>query len=417
MKLISDIEDEKEKKEKEKEIEKSIELYYKIDKKKIKELEDTFKSEKLKVSLSNAGNLGKNKIYSILSSKCYIYDNINFNKLFEIEIENIYYIQSVIELDNNDLIFICISENDKVKWKDNYELYIYRLKDQKYSLVQKIKEDRKGYRIQYSYSHCHRSPKEYEIKSIKKLSGNRFMIISNYGIKLYCLNNNNKYSLILMDTHLEGIEKIFEINEKELIFCTNKHYKTTYSGPAHDYLLIEKIKLNNIEPKELEKKLNELNDRDYESEENEIERFNKNEEKELISSLKLISSNSKLFEYSTYEGEHCFSDYIILKNKYFVIMVDNHILIFNLINGKQIIRYTILPFGEGNSYKWNNKDDNEFLLIEKGNLILFELYENKEEGVELKIIGYTYIPDINGLIKINNKNRFYRIKDNSILFY
>ena len=243
------------------------------------------------------------------------------------------------------------------------------------------------------------------------------MIISNYGIKLYCLNDNNLYSLTLLEYYLEGIEKIFEINEKELIFCTNKHYNTTYSGPAHDSLLIEKIKLNNIEPKELEQRLNELNDRDYESdfhrnykseenEENEVEKFDKNEEKELISSLKLTYSELKLFEYSTWGGKHCFSDYIILKNKYFVIMVDNDILIFNLINGKQIIRYTILPFGEGKSYKWNNKDDNEFLLIEKGNLILFKLYENKEEEVELKIIGYTYIHDINGLIKINNKNRF-----------
>ena len=46
------------------------------------------------------------------------------------------------------------------------------------------------------------------------------MSISNYGIRLYSLNNKNQYSLVLMDTHLEDIDKIYEINENNYIFCT-----------------------------------------------------------------------------------------------------------------------------------------------------------------------------------------------------
>ena len=190
-------------------------------------------------------NLGKGKIYSILNNKCLIYDNKYFNKLFELEFEDKNEIKSLIELDNNDLVIIGF----------DYEFLIYRLKDKKYSLFQRIKEDIKGFKTQTSYIGYISYSKTYEVKWMKKLSSNRFMSISNYGIKIYSLNENNQYSLILMNTHLEGIEKIYEINEKELIFCTNKYYPSSImEGIAHNYLLIEKIKLNNIKQKELNEK-------------------------------------------------------------------------------------------------------------------------------------------------------------------
>jgi hypothetical protein len=78
------------------------------------------------------------------------------------------------------------------------------------------------------------------------------MSISNYGIRLYSLNNNNQYSLVLMDTHLERIDKIYEINENSYIFCTNKHYGASLRREDYDYLLIEKVE--NIKKNELEKK-------------------------------------------------------------------------------------------------------------------------------------------------------------------
>lgn len=110
----------------------------------------------------------------------------------------------MIELDNNDLIIFCkICQNDNKRNYD-YEILIYRLKDKNYSLIQKIKEDRNGYQIQESYSGCMIFAKTFSLNSIKKLSGNNFISISNYGIRLYSLNNKNQYSLVIMDTHLEG---------------------------------------------------------------------------------------------------------------------------------------------------------------------------------------------------------------------
>ena len=80
------------------------------------------------------------------------------------------------------------TKNEKVSWLYNYELLIYKLKNKIYSLHQKIKENRNGYVLETTHHCCRISPKNYEVNWIKKLSGNRFMIISNYGIKIYSLN-------------------------------------------------------------------------------------------------------------------------------------------------------------------------------------------------------------------------------------
>jgi hypothetical protein len=393
---------------------KSLKTHYKIDNQKVIELENTFKSSKLKVYLNNPIILNNG---NICLNNGTIYESKYFNILFNITLED--EIKSVIQLDNNDLIFA--GEYYKT-------LYIYRLKDNKYSLFQKIKEDRKGYKIQKSCSGCEVYSKEFCLEWIKKLSNNRFMSISNYGIRLYSLNNNNQYSLVLMDTHLERIDKIYEINENSYIFCTNKHYGASLRREDYDYLLIEKVE--NIKKNELEKKINQLNEKErrYFKEK---EKYDIKEFEEIISSLKLTNFSKKLFEYCTLRGSHEFSNFIILKEKYFIILVDNHLLLFNLSDNSLIKRYTFLKYGEKNLYinkyynirKWNSVNDNEFLLIEEDNITLFELNESnlKEKIIiNLKIIGYYYLSNASYLLT-DEDNRIYMKEEgeekNNIFFY
>ena len=106
-------------------------------------------------------------------------------------------ISSVIELDNNDLVFFM--EIKKSKNDYDYELHIYRLKDKKYFLIQKIKEDRAGYTEQNRSFGCMICPKPFKLLKIKSLLNNRILSISNYGIRIYDLNlkENNCYCLIL----------------------------------------------------------------------------------------------------------------------------------------------------------------------------------------------------------------------------
>ena len=106
-------------------------------------------------------------------------------------------------------------------------------------------------------------------------------------------------------------------------------------------------------------------------------------------------------------------------------MVDFNILIFDILKGEKIKEYEILEEEENNLYKrnnikikkWNNINDDEFLMIEKGNIFLFELNGNSNKDIELKIIAYSYFPEINELMKINEENRFYINKNDHILIY
>ena len=65
-----------------------------------------------------------------------------------------------------------------------------------------------------------------------------------------------------MDTHLEGINKIYEINEKEFIFGTDEYIDASMGGPEHNYLLLEKIELKKIKTNEINEKLNTIKEKD-----------------------------------------------------------------------------------------------------------------------------------------------------------
>ena len=58
--------------------------------------------------------------------------------------------------------------------------------------MQRIEDDKTGYKTQNSYSGCMGFPKKYSVEFVKDISGNRFICGSNYGFKIYSLNEKNE---------------------------------------------------------------------------------------------------------------------------------------------------------------------------------------------------------------------------------
>ena len=398
--------------EKEKLSKESLEKYYKIEKGKDKELEKIFKSFKSKIHYRGLNYLDKGKFWSLSNNLFTMFDSVTFKKIYEIKFNEKERVKSVIELDNNDLVFMI--EFDFYSGKSQYAsyLFIYRLQNEKYILFQKIKEDQTGYETQKSFSGCFQHSKSFELNKIKKLSYNKIMSISNYGIRIYALDKKKEYSMVLMDIHSEGLEQIYEIDEKNLIFCTKIHYGDSLGSPAHDFLKIEKVNLIKITNKDLTNNNKKEHDLDK-----------KEESKRTVSSSKLISFCWEVLEYSTHGGYHYFSNLIILKQKYFIIMIDYYLLVFDLSTGNQLARYKIAKKGEKKLYydkfnkieKWNNINDNEFFINKGGYITLFELDDTN--GITLKIIAYSYFPNIRNLNKIENQNSFYNQEEDHILIY
>ena len=80
------------------------------------------------------------------------------------------------------------------------EIVIYRAKNNKYEKFQKIKTDSEGYEQQYDIisegcTYRRKELRKYKFRNIEMISGNRFFLTSNYGFKLYGLNEEKKYSL------------------------------------------------------------------------------------------------------------------------------------------------------------------------------------------------------------------------------
>ena len=388
----------------------SLELYYKLDDKKTKELELTFNQLKLKVNFSGMPfYLREGKLYSKSNKNFIIYEDKLFRKLHEIQTES--NVVSAIQLNNNDLVLATFEINLEFIFIN--EIHIYRLKDNKYNLIQKIKEDVTGYSPQYAG--CINIPKDYQVKYLKEISGNRFIYISSYGFKIYCLNNKNEYSFVLLEEHLENIKIIQEINENKFIFCTEVIYQ---SGTE---FFIEVIELNEITKLDIHNKIWKI-----EQEKSFGNNFDKEnslkKDKELLESLKLTCKIKEIIKYNRREY-YCFSNFIIIKKKYFTIMINNHILIFDLKEVNLLKRYEIINININRHIqieKWHNEEDNEFFMLIKGNLILFELNKDNNENIDLKVISQLYCPNFDNIKKLNEKNnKFYSFdfKNNSISIY
>ena len=391
--------------------EESMQRDYKIDKEKTKELEIIFKQIKLKINFdSKAKILRDGKFYTISQGNLFIYDNRFFYKLHEIKLEDYYNYTSVIQLDNQDLILFARGI-----------LMVYRLINGKFIFVQKINDNKAGYPMQNEYSGCYGYPKPYSAKFIKEISGNRFILVSNYGYKIYSLNEKNEYTISLLEVYHKGIKTIIELDKDNFIFLSQKECDTSLGGPEYNVFFIDKISLREISQSEKTEKLKELKDIDYYDNIYSYSFYNfkknkppiklsKEEIKNTIESLKYTHMQQKLLN-SSYDYHHYFRGNAILKNKYFIVAIDNNISIFDINSGKQIKKYEILLYGEDNLYKcggninkWNNNKDNEFIINLGGNIIMFELTDKNE----LKITNQIYFKNIENLKRFNEKvNKFY----------
>ena len=387
--------------------------YYRIDDKKLVELEKSFKQIKTKIKLGfdltrlsrqrvqflpefifDVKKIGENKKIIILYDKKYC------SKLIEIETSDIIFF--VEKLGNGDLVFLVYNIKEK-----EYEILIYReIKDEKkgYYLSQKIKETIEGYEIKYErnkrryydyYGKEEVKSIEYELYYIIPISKNRFFCISNYGFKIYALNEKNEYELIL----LEPYEKI-DFNA----------YTCYYN------LLLNKIELKNIDKTEKSNKYKESED-------------NKNNNDNLgilkvREKLKYSFVSQEIFKYnhsSPLVSEHriFFSDFVVLKNKFFIIMVGNNIFIFNIENGKKLKRFEIISghrFSGMDIKKWDCKENDEFVLIVGDYVILFKLIEDNSSKISLNILNYFLKNGLSrgGLKKLKGKkNRFYSYDESS----
>ena len=286
---------------------------------------------------------------------------------------------SVIELDNHDLIILFENREKKIYNTNDYReepfdtteyMLIFRLENNNYSLIQKDYVD-------------------LSIKFLEKLSGNRFLSIFLQKVDIYSLNKNKKYSII-ESFPIYNACRFHEINKDKFIFVS---YKKKFSIYDVD------IPYNTYEPYDdcIKKKKELMMDKENEN----------------SSVLKIFCCNELFFEYKTNDEKIDLSDFIVLKKKYGIIMLNNDLIILNIFKKKIIKKYTMLYYDDGhlfilNNYeikKWNNKNDNEFILIKNGNIILFEIKDKSE--INLEILAYCYSPKIdNSLIKVGENNRF-----------
>ena len=409
--------------------------YYRIDDKKLVELEKSFKQIKTKIKLGfdltrlsrqrvqflpefifDVKKIGENKKIIILYDKKYC------SKLIEIETSDIIFF--VEKLGNGDLVFLV----HNIKEKES-EILIYReIKDEKkgYYLSQKIKETIEGYEIKYERNKRHYVGKE-EVKSIKyelyyiiSISKNRFFCISNYGFKIYALNEKNEYELILLEPY-EKIDFIYEIDTNNFILGLNLRTVKGYGFCGNAYTCYYNLLLNKIELKNIDK--TEKSNNYKESEDNK----NNNDNLGILKvreKLKYSFVSQEIFKYnhsSPLVSEHriFFSDFVVLKNKFFIIMVGNNIFIFNIENGKKLKRFEIISdyrISKMDIKKWDCKENDEFVFIVGDYVILFKLIEDNSSKISLNILNYFLK---NGLFRKKlkklkgKKNTFYSYDENS----
>ena len=104
------------------------------------------------------------------------------------------------------------------------EYYWYWLQNGNYVQTQTILETRDGYYLQISHAGCSSVEKIYSPEFIKIISDSRFICASNYGFKVYSLNEKNEYSTILIEEYFEGIKFIHKLDNNNFIFCNEINY-------------------------------------------------------------------------------------------------------------------------------------------------------------------------------------------------
>ena len=436
--------------------------YYKIEDKKLKELEKVFKQVKTKIKL----NLDVRKLFEHKSvilpeilfdakiegtSKItyFVYDEKKFSKLTEVDSTTFVTVKFVEKLNNNDLIFLIYNG-------ENYELLIYRLQQEhkegkkEYYLSQIIVETLEGYQIKYNkrkrrdyFDMFEDGEKdesiEYNLYYIKAVSKNRFFCVSNYGFKIYALNENNAYELVLLEPY-EKIDFIYEIDTNKFVFGLNITTVKGYGFCGNAYTYYYKLMLNKIELKNIDE-INNISKQEKSNDYKELEKDDKNccnlDVLKMKEKLKLSFISQSMFTFNHSQNTFVipihFSDFVTLKNKFFIIGLRHDIIVFNMETGKQVKIFHI--FVENRHYNidiknWDSTENDEFILFVNNNVVLFRLKEENSSNISLNILNYANFPNlvikdddqyiIENLKKINRqKNRFYRYNNNSndILIY
>ncbi len=239
---------------------------------------------------------------------------------------------------------------------------------------------------------------------------------------MYALNEKKEYELILVEPY-EKIDFIYEINENNFIFGLNLRevVGNGYCGNAKTCyydLFLNKIELKIIDKKERKSNNNNLDNL-------------KLKEKLKFSFISQTMFQANFSSELEEDIEAYFSDFVILKNKFFIIMIKYSIFIFNMETGKEIKRFEIefdvcryFRYFKIDIKKWDAPENDEFILLVDNNVILFKLNEKNSSKISLNILNYGYFPESNlkntNLKKINNQNnRFYGCNrfSNDILFY
>ena len=259
-------------------------------------------------------------------------------------------------LNNKSNLLIIINE-----FKEKYKKSVYG-----FNLLYRASEYGEQYETYFVGCTERRTEKiAYYFDSMKKLSGNRFVLISSYGLLFYGLNEENKYSLISKKLYRNKILIFHELNENNFLLGADIYIRFGMGGPAHNNFLVERLNLN----KNLDDK----------------------------SALKFNCSISTLYEFDThgdtYTETYNINDEFILNNKYFIALLDYYLIVVDIFNEKSK-KYLICENSEETLCKYSQarlikKNDNEleFLIVRDNQNTLFKLIEN-DKSFDLKIIGY-----------------------------
>ena len=234
------------------------------------------KKNKEKKKLKATGKINNELLYKFLVyNTCLIIDKKSDKTISKLQFKN--EILSIIYLDNKDLIF-----------EQKNKILIYRIIENKYCFLQEIDIGKGDYADQeiitfYGCTGNDKFKKRYEFYNIHKIKENRFILCSNYGLKFYGQNEENKkyeiiYTYLFNYENIQSIKNIDEINPNKFSVKAEIYVGTSMSGPAHLRDETYLIKINKEEEKEEINGGKEFEDyfKDYvEGEENE------NKEKEL----------------------------------------------------------------------------------------------------------------------------------------
>ena len=137
---------------------------------------------------------------------------------------------------------------------------------------------------------------------------------------------------------------------------------------------------------------------------------------------------------SQYGDSILFTNYIIIKDKYLVIMILGIINIFDIIKGEKKLTLSSPGYSDYHNpkcclYNWESMNDDIFLLMQERQFIFIQYDEFRNKANIIgnftldKIIkdsaeAYSYNYNrYRGVKKLKNKNEFYDFKDEFINFY